>query len=254
MKIAIVIPIYQTNLSALEYRSLKQAFTVLDAYSLIFIKPESLDLAPIEKDFPPTEVVTFADCFFQDKNGYNELMLSASFYERFRSFDYMLIYQLDAYVFRDELFAWCQKGYDYIGAPWLKKRIYQYPVISQIRVAWHHAKLKRGKLSSQSLYNQVGNGGFSLRKVESHYEAAIKYQTKIRAYVSVENNHFYNEDVFWATEVPAFRKPSAREALAFSFDKYPSYCFRLTNGQLPFGCHAWYKYKMRRFWCPIIGF
>ena len=31
----------------------------------------------------------------------------------------MLIYQLDAYVFKDELLNWANKGYDYIGAPWL---------------------------------------------------------------------------------------------------------------------------------------
>jgi hypothetical protein len=254
MKIAVVIPIYQLNLSTLEYRALKQVYTVLNAYSLIFIKPKSLDLGSIKKDFSSTETVSFADRFFQNKNGYNELMLSASFYKRFRSFDYILIYQLDAYVFRDELFAWCQKGYDYIGAPWLQKRVYQYPVISQIRIAWHRYQLKKGKHSSQSLYNQIGNGGFSLRKVESHYKATIKYRAKIREYLSIKNNHFYNEDVFWATEAPEFRKPSVKEALAFSFDKYPSYCFNLTNGQLPFGCHAWYKFKMRKFWRPIIGF
>lgn len=31
----------------------------------------------------------------------------------------MLVYQLDAYAFKDELFFWASLGYDYIGAPWM---------------------------------------------------------------------------------------------------------------------------------------
>jgi len=67
-------------------------------------------------------------------------------------------------------------------------------------------------------------------------------------------HHLYNEDVFWAT-VPDFNYPSVSEALTFAFDKYPAYCYSLTNRQLPFACHAWYKRKkMKHFWQPIIGF
>jgi hypothetical protein len=36
--------------------------------------------------------------------------LSASFYERFLDTKYILIYQLDAFVFKDELQEWCDKG------------------------------------------------------------------------------------------------------------------------------------------------
>ena len=56
----------------------------------------------------------------------------------------MLIYQLDACVFRDELKYWCEKKYDYIGAP----------------IFWAY--------NSNKFSNKVagiGNGGFSLRKI-----------------------------------------------------------------------------------------
>jgi hypothetical protein len=254
MNVAILIPVYRDRLSLLELRSLRQAYRLLHPYELIAVKPDSLEPENIRKEFPSLSFVSFADCFFQGRSGYNKLMLSARFYERFLQYDYILIYQLDAYVFRDELPAWCEKGYDYIGAPWLKKRIYHFPVISHIRTPWHQYKVSRNRLSTQMLYGKVGNGGFSLRKVESHYHAAIRYEKKIEEYLSHENSHFYNEDVFWATEVSGFRYPSPMEALAFSFDKYPSYCFRLTGGRLPFGCHAWYKRKMRKFWKPVIHF
>jgi len=44
-------------------------------------------------------------------------MMSPAFYDAFKAFDYILIYQLDAFVFRDELEYFCSLGYDYIGAP-----------------------------------------------------------------------------------------------------------------------------------------
>jgi hypothetical protein len=48
--------------------------------------------------------------------------LSEEFYQAFTDFEFMLIYQLDAFVFRDELADWCRSGYEYIGAPWLRDR------------------------------------------------------------------------------------------------------------------------------------
>ncbi|MFR5941126.1 MAG: DUF5672 family protein [Parabacteroides merdae] len=50
---------------------------------------------------------------------------------------------------------------------------------------------------------------------------------------------------FWATEANGFTYPKVKEAIRFSFDKYPGYCYKLNNRQLPFGCHSWYKRKMK---------
>ncbi len=60
-----------------------------------------------------------------------------------------------------------------------------------------------------------------------------------------------HEDIFWAFEAPKmatnFRIPEPREALDFSFEMAPRYCFNVNSGRLPFGCHAWPKYD-REFW------
>lgn len=253
IKTAVVIPVYRNRLSELERRSLAQAYSVLNAYPLIIVKPESLDLTEIKNEFPLFSFVSFDDSCFQSIAQYNRLMLSARFYGQFREYDYILIYQTDAFVFRDELDMWAKKGYDYTGAPWLKRKVYDYPVVSQL-FALGKLFRRQGEPSKQDLYNKTGNGGFSLRKVESHYHACVKYAERIAEYLSHPGNHLYNEDVFWATEVPGFKYPDAMEALHFSFDKYPRYSFRLTKGDLPFGCHGWYKRKMKRFWQPIIGF
>jgi hypothetical protein len=253
-QVSVVIPLYSAQLSERELKSLSQAYRVLRAHPLIIVKPESLDISDILHTFPGISSCSFADAFFKGIEGYNRLMLSAPFYERFLESEYILIYQLDAYVFRDELSEWCAREYDYIGAPWLEKPVYRLPPVSCYMRWLHQRKIRRGKLSKQSLYNKIGNGGFSLRRTASHYRVTQNREETIACFLAQKHSHFFNEDVFWATQVPEFRYPDVREALRFSFDKYPAYCYRLNEKRLPFGCHAWYKRKMKHFWRPIIRF
>lgn len=252
MQVAVIIPIYRLPLSDDERLSLDQVCHILKGYPLIAIHPVSLDLSPVLHDYPDLQAEEFDDSYFKGIAGYNQLMLSTECYGRFLKWDYILIYQLDAWVFRDELQAWCEKGYDYIGAPWLEKPVYRLPLIASFMRMRHKWLLKQGKPSPQSFYNKIGNGGLSLRRVKSHYAATSEYKNLIDSFLSKPRSHFFNEDVFWATQLPEFVYPDAREALLFAFDKYPAYCYRLTNGQLPFGCHGWNKRKMKRFWTPII--
>lgn len=50
-----------------------------------------------------------------------------------------------------------------------------------------------------------------------------------------------------------FTYPKVKESdSAFPFVKYPGYCYKLNNRQLPFGCHSWYKRKMKKFWMDFI--
>ncbi|MDR0348473.1 MAG: hypothetical protein LBH90_03140, partial [Tannerella sp.] len=234
--------------------SFNQVCRVLSDYPLVVIKPVSADLPPVVKQYPSLTVKSFDDCYFRDRNGYNKLMLSGLFYADFLHTKYILIYQLDAYVFRNELSYWCEKDYDYTGAPWLKKPVYNLPVISGMMKFSSRYRHRKGLKSKQDLYNKVGNGGFSLRKVESFYHAITEHEDLIRPYLEQRGgDHLYNEDVFWAS-IPNFKYPDVEEALAFAFDKYPALCYQLNRGRLPFGCHGWYKRKMKSFWKPVIGF
>lgn len=247
--VAVVIPMYRTALDEYELLSFRNTCKVLRNYPIIIAHPEGLQLNKVAESYPQVQFKAFDPSFFKGIMGYNRLMLSSVFYDAFRSYQYILICQLDAYIFRDELTEWCQKGYDYIGAPWLKRRVYNLPFIKQwmwVVRNWQHAL---GKRSKQDLYDRIGNGGLSLRKVESHSKAVRDYAGLIERYVNREKKmHLFNEDVFWALEPQGFAYPSVEEALHFAFDKYPDLCFRKTGGKLPFGCHAWYKRKMKTFW------
>ena len=130
--IAIVIPIYLSSLSEDEKRSIEQCLKLLFEYSIVVIKPKHLEIDDIIQKYKLSQVEVFPDECFSSLRAYNKTVLTEEFYTRFQNYTYMLIYQLDAYVFKDELLEWATKGYDYIGAPWLKKKIYEYPLISTI--------------------------------------------------------------------------------------------------------------------------
>lgn len=255
-KVKIIIPIYKSTLSPLEEVSLRQVYKVLCKYPLVVIKPQSLNLESLQTEYPQLMFEAFDDSYFSGISGYNRLMMSEDFYSRFIDSTYILINQLDAYIFSDHLQDWCAKGYDYIGAPWLVRPLYHFPLF--VFTSW----IKRQycnllNCSNSQITNfKVGNGGLSLRKVDSHLKATIQLKTIIETYLSHHKNHLFNEDVFFSIEVNKhglnFNYPNYMEALQFSFDKYPDLCYRLNNHQLPFGCHSWYKKRMKKFWFPII--
>lgn len=249
----IVIPVYKTTLSDDERASLARCFSVLKAYPIVYMAPEGLDLTPLTDIFPPEGVERFAATYFSSKISYNALMLSPELYERFLAWDYMLLYQLDAWVFRDDLNEWMEKGYDYIGAPWPIRAIYRHPVYRMC------SAMKTRFLSADKTVDdrhahrgRVGNGGFSLRRTRTISELLSRHVDRAAYYVERSSYARYYEDVFFAVEAPqlepGFKIPSLEEALAFAFDTYPALCYRLNGHKLPFGCHGFNKRKAVSFW------
>ena len=119
--IVVVIPVYKTFVTKVDIASLKQCLKVLNKYHICLICHTKLDLSGYKSCFLDNQVDFcvryFDEQYFDSVRSYNTLMLSADFYRSFRKYQYMLIYQLDAFVFEDQLEYWCNKGYDYIGAP-----------------------------------------------------------------------------------------------------------------------------------------
>ena len=246
--VKVIVPVYRDRLEQYEHISLKQNRRILNAYPFVFIHPESLNITPLLTEVPECAEEVFDDNYFRDINGYNRLMMSSDFYARFSDTEYLLICQLDAYVFRDELLYWCNEGYDYIGAPWPVPMHFRLPLLKQWRKHFH------SRWRTEKDFN-VGNGGFSLRKVSSHLRVTEQMKNIIHEHLS-RQGYYSNEDLFFALEVNRhglnFKYPDYKKALQFSFDKYPALCYKENSNRLPFGCHAWYKGKMKDFWFPII--
>jgi hypothetical protein len=75
-------------------------------YPITFAAPESIkkdEYLRICEGFTNINFELFPDLYFKDLDNYSNLMTSVSFYERFYKYKFILIYQLDVFVFRDEL-------------------------------------------------------------------------------------------------------------------------------------------------------
>lgn len=137
--VAIVVPWYKRTLSVEERLSLAHLTKVLGKYDTYVVAPETLEF-----DSPAFEVKRFDNAWFESVASYSQLMLSKEVYEVFAKYKYILVYQLDCLVFSDDLPEWCRTDFDYVGAPWF-----------------------RSKTDPSLGFSRVGNGGLSLRKVES---------------------------------------------------------------------------------------
>jgi len=255
-KVVVVIPFYKSDLTAYECIALQQCFAVLSQHKVVAIKPDGLVLPPEAAAHSFLSVVNFDDDYFKNVQSYNRLMLSADFYKEFLSFEYILIYQLDAFVFKDELIYWCSQDFDYIGAPWIREIPYSFFKSIKRNIQYYiHTRYniqKNGLPSPKQFEYKTGNGGFSLRRTRKFYELCIKFNDKIKHYNGQEH-HLYNEDVFWSIEVNRKRKylriPGYKKALKFSVEFHPQRAFIINKRQLPFGCHAWDL--TLNYWRPV---
>ncbi len=137
---AVVVPVYRETLTADEEISRRHLEHFLGAYDKFLVAPERLSLA-----WQGFGARKFRDDFFHSPVTYSLLLLSEEFYRAFEEYEYILVYQLDALVFSDRLREWCAEGLDYVGAPWLP-----------------------GEAGVDFVSEPTaGNGGFSLRRVES---------------------------------------------------------------------------------------
>lgn len=257
--ICVAIPVYKPDLNALEIQSVKQCLIILEEYHMCFVVPDDLNLEFYKSHFKEiTKYIRFDNHFFNSLQGYNSLLLSPSFYEKFEAYKYLLIHQTDCYVFKDDLLQWAKKGYDYIGG---------------LLFEGFHGNPEQGaKLWC------AGNGGLSLRRVckfkkqlssnkklknskqlKAEKEALTEftklsklklnllfllkrmgYKNSIAFYAKTFSN---NEDVFFielCLDYNMMTMPEPEEAFFFSWDRRPDFLFNRYK-ELPFACHAWYR-------------
>lgn len=262
-KVCVVIPIYKEVPTNWEKASFCQVLKVLTRYDKIIYTYKDLNLAAyynLARQFDKKFRVEYFDKnYFSSIIGYNRLCLTIDFYKRVSNYNYMLIYQLDAWVFRDELEDWCNKEYDYIGAPFP-------PAFGPEK--W-----------------VVGNGGFSLRRISFHINL-LSYKYPLSCYLDFKNgfkgfaksflksfgvrntiswwvnnrSKDINEDWLISNLLGKISSnrifhpcmPPIREAAEFSFEKSPEYFYEICGKKIPFGCHGFLKHRYEEFWRKYI--
>jgi hypothetical protein len=256
--VEIIIPIYKKTPDADDLISINQAFHVLKNHKITFIHPKSLDVSNYEKF--TSRFLAFDDVYFKNIHGYNCLMLSVDFYNSF-SEKYLLIYQTDCFVFKDELLDWCNKDFDYIGAPWIRSsekipivKLVVERILVKTKSVINYKKKGKFQKDKSLLYNEVGNGGLSLRKRAKFLEVLEKIPNVVKIYLDPKHSgKFYAEDVFFSIEPQRnginFLKPHYKQACRFSIENKQEKALKINHGKLPFGCHRWTKEK--NFWREI---
>lgn len=231
MKSCVVcIPVYKTELNAFERISLQQCERILKGYRKVFVMPESL-VADFGDGYRDYEVERFPDVYFSSTASYSELCLTEAFYERFLKYNYMLLYQLDSFVFYDRLKYFCELGYDYIGAPMFYGGVWE------------------------AMNMHVGNGGFSLRNIKRILKV-LQEQKEILCHSKMSSVFYAYEDVFYgycgAQDGIDFRIPEIGLAEKFAQEIMLKDSGReMSKETLPFGTHAWERVNYR-IWKPFI--
>lgn len=230
----VLVPIYKAELDALERYSLDYSLAQLHGREVVFIGPESLDRRYYAEHYASIPYIAFSDASFSSIQGYNRLLLSTAFYERFASHEFMLILQTDAILLRDDLDHWCAQPFDYVGAPW--------PDAYQLFVNLGLFEGDNGNL----VRTHVGNGGLSLRRVRK----CISLLEEFGDAIGVFDRTGSSEDLFFSvmgTLSVDFIMPNEITASLFSMELKPAYYYTVNGGKLPMGGHAWAKYEPE-FW------
>ncbi len=124
-KVVILVISHKSILGENEINSLNQLYKVLGHFPIKFICPKGLDVSFYEVISKKIEF-DFVDAkWLSDYWMFNRFKLKPQLYYKYKGYKYILFYEPDAWVFRDELEQWCSKDYDYIGAPWFEGGIMQ---------------------------------------------------------------------------------------------------------------------------------
>lgn len=240
-RVIILIPVYRPELPAIEWFSLRHSLSRLQpGRHVAFVAPRTLDTSAYERAWPGAGVVRFEDDCFASIQGYNRLLLSAAFYERFAAtHSHMLILQTDAILLRDDLDHWLDLPYDYVGAPW--------PGGVEILV---NLDQFNGPLSKR-VKAHVGNGGLSLRNNRACADLLAEFPQALDYFLRTGSS----EDLYFSLlgGVSArFVMPNEMVAARFALELKPEHYQQQLRDQTPMGGHAWWKYNPD-YWLDRLG-
>jgi len=265
--VCVIIPVYKPQPTNAEILSLQACIRHLISYDCYLIFPEGLDISAYTFIHTSLLLKPVNPLWLASIEAYNSMKLNLSFYNIFRDYSYMLTYELDAYIFSDNLKAANAFKFDFIGAPFFE--------------GYWEAKPDAKPV-------QGCNSGFSVRNIQSCIRVLSsmnKYRThwllykfflapvrRLRLFLnnitkgrydvfitgkfafSFDKFHL-NEDVVWTEVVPKlfpdFKIANPMAALAFSFEYNLPQSLILNGGKLPLGCHAWLKHP--EFWKDYIN-
>jgi hypothetical protein len=264
-RVAIMVPLPSPKLAPDDEISMRHLRAHLDHYDKFLLIPRGMRV-----DIPGFHVIELDHKHFGSAANHNRMLYLPEFWELFSDYEFALMYHLDALVFSDQLSEWCDKGYDFIGAPfiisddspWVKvERVGNggfalYRVSSVLKVLWNRYRQRPSKYIEDHHWKWIERQKNLLKPVRAAVPQWLRgpltdpLRNTVKRFDHIEANEV-NNDAFWADEakryLPEFNIAPFDEGLRFAFEVAPSLCLERNGGQMPFGCHAWARYD-RSFW------
>lgn len=215
------VPVYKEIPSQTEAFSLMQ-LRLLEVQNVTLVCPEGLNLTHYLHLWPELNVKSYSPEHFSSVQSYNDLVISSAFYEPFATdYEYVLIYQSDAFLLSNQILEFCKAGFDYYGAPW------------KVGFPQYYFAFNRWPIRLNSKRFHVGNGGLSLRNIASTLDLLKRKEGHI-------SKTFFMEDAFfgyWGSTDPYFHACPPQVAATFSLEMEPDFWMEKT-GSLPMGLHG----------------
>ena len=275
-RLVVLVPTHLEQLDKELAATLLHNATQLEGYKLEVILPEICSPTWYETFFAEHSIngtvrLVRAE-YFGSPAAVNKMGTDPAFYQIYKEFDYVLICHLDAWIFRDRLAYWIDKGYDFIGAPLFL------PENDKVHFLQRMAPFG-------------GNGGLSLRRVASciriletfqpgrspgHIAQAVWFLARNRQWRLIrvlfrllrelsedwrrtcEKYNIY-EDVFFTIIAPLCGNrtsmPSSRAAMMFACEvNYPLFQKEVLGLEPPVGIHGYDKYVDADYFRYVRGF
>jgi hypothetical protein len=225
--LAVIVPVYKEKLNQEEQISVEICGKKMSEYDLYFIMPRNLSDEEYSQ-YSNFHVRRFPDKYFKSTSTYNKLMLDTHFCEAFLEYEYLLIAQTDTLILdeAEKFKTFLQSGYDYIGAPWEEKEQFYFYTTKKFLYMYFHL--------GKEVLARVGNGGFSLRRIDKTI-ALLKEKSFWKIFWRGNEDFFfacYGED-----NQCGFRLASTEIARKFALET--DMREHLENHEQPFAVHKW---------------
>lgn len=214
------IPIYKSDLTIIEKASLTQLCKIIqNKFEICLICPEDLNLREYvdiaEKYDVKLSTLFCAKQYFTGTATYSYMCETADFYKCFSEYKYLFIYQLDGWIFEDNIQKYLDLDVDYIGSPW-----------------------NVGSFNLQC--DTIGNGGVSLRKVQKFIDVCNSFTPE-----DYEKDWVKTEDLFFCKTMKLkanFKLPTVQVGSNFSLcGLWGRFMTKYNDGKLPMCLHGWHR-------------
>ena len=219
-KCIICVPTYKSKLNDNEKSSFNQLCKIIkNSYEICLVCPDNIELNEYINIAHENNVyLSFlfpSNDYFKSTETYSYMCETSNFYKCFIKYEYMLIYQLDGWIFTNFLDYYIRLHVDYIGSP------------------WRHGIFHFNE-------DTVGNGGISLRRIQKFIDICESLTND-----DYNKEYVEKEDLFFCKTLKRqinLKFANIKNASNFSLQSDLTYFIeKYNNRHLPMCIHAWDK-------------